>query len=170
MSKMPSTLDRRTLDISPDTRSSVFQPFKSQRVLACLLCQQRKIKCKIPSPPNRLSTTIPLLHRSNLTAGSRKFPCSNCIKARAQCVQTSQRQRKRRFSERTLLERLRKYEDLLRQNNITFETPNMDPAREKASLNTESNDESDDDHSEAVRLSSSAPSTTVKSENGYKAK
>lgn len=170
MSKMPSTLERRTLDLSPDTRSSVFQPFKSQRILACLLCQQRKIKCKILSPSNRLSTTIPLLHRSYLTTGSRKFPCANCIKSRAQCVPASQRQRKRRFSERTLLERLRKYEDLLRQNNIMFETPTMEPAREKESLNAESSYDSDDEHPELVRPRSSAPSATVKSENGYKAK
>ena len=170
MSKMPSTLERRTPDISPDTRPSIFQPFRSQRVLACLLCQQRKIKCKTLSPSDRLSTTIPLLYRLYLTTGSRKFPCANCIKARAQCVPASQRQRKRRFSERTLLERLRKYEDLLRQNNITFEPPNMDRARGKEPLNAESNDNSDDDHPEVVRLGSSAPSTTVKSENGYEAK
>ena len=82
----------------------------------------------------------------------------------------SQRQRRRRFSERALLERLRKYEDLLRQNNIMFETLNKDPAREKESLNAESSYDSDDRHPEVVRPGLSAPSTTVKSEKAYEAK
>lgn len=75
------------------------QSAKSQRILACVLCQQRKVKC------------------------DRKFPCGNCIKSRTQCVPAAQiqRQRKRRFPERELLDRVRKYEDLLRQNNISFE-------------------------------------------------
>ena len=85
-------------------------------------------------------------------------------------MQASQRKRRRRFSERALLERLRKYEDLLRQNNITIETSNKDAAREKESLNAESSYDSDDEHPEVVRPGSSAPSTTVKSESGYEAK
>ena len=161
--------------MSPDTPSSLFQPGKSQRVLACVLCQQRKIKCKIPLPshhPPPIPTTIhylPLRH-SYVTTGSRKFPCVNCIKSRTQCVPASQRQRRRRFSERALLERLRKYEDLLRQNNIIFETLNKDPAGEKESLNAESSYDSDDEHPELVPPRSSVPSTTVKSEKGYEAK
>lgn len=69
------------------------------RILACLLCQQRKIKC------------------------DRKFPCAHCIKSGAQCMSAAlaPRQRRRRFPERELLDRLRQYEDLLRQNNIPFE-------------------------------------------------
>ncbi|RYP71776.1 hypothetical protein DL771_004588 [Monosporascus sp. 5C6A] len=70
---------------------------KPQRVLACLLCQQRKIKC------------------------DRKFPWVKCIQASAQCVVAQERQRRRRFPERELLDRLRHYEALLRQNNIKFE-------------------------------------------------
>lgn len=73
---------------------------KTQRVLACVLCQQRKVKC------------------------DRKFPCINCIRSSAQCVPAinlGPRQRRRRFPERELLERLRRYEDLLRQNSIDFE-------------------------------------------------
>lgn len=71
---------------------------RPQRTLACVLCQQRKIKC------------------------DRKFPCSNCTKAHVQCVPQSlhQRKRKRRFAERELLERLRYYETLLHKNNINF--------------------------------------------------
>src|ERR1700743_1535518 len=72
---------------------------KSQRVLACVLCQQRKVKC------------------------DRKFPCANCIRSRAQCIPMTLtgRPRKRRFAERELLDRLRRYEELLRQNNVSFE-------------------------------------------------
>lgn len=74
-------------------------PPKPQRILACIDCQQRKIKC------------------------DRKTPCQNCIKSRTQCVPATQmkRERKRRFPERELLERLRKYEDLLRRNGVGFE-------------------------------------------------
>jgi hypothetical protein len=72
---------------------------KPQRVLSCVLCSQRKVKC------------------------DRKFPCSNCVKAGAQCVSAASitRQRRRRFPERELLDRLRLYEDLLRKNNIPFQ-------------------------------------------------
>ncbi|KAG5657463.1 hypothetical protein KAF25_006027 [Fusarium avenaceum] len=71
---------------------------KPQRVLACVLCQQRKVKC------------------------DRTFPCSTCKKNGAQCVPATQpRQRKRRFPERELLERLRKYEAIMRQNNVKFD-------------------------------------------------
>lgn len=78
----------------PSTRAS-----KPQRVLSCVLCAQRKVKC------------------------DRKSPCSNCTRIRAQCVSaaTIPRQRRRRFPERELLERLRYYERLLTENNISFE-------------------------------------------------
>lgn len=71
---------------------------KSQRVLACIACQQRKIKC------------------------DRKFPCANCLKACSQCIPASlvPRQRRRRFPERELLDRLRRYESLLLQHNVDF--------------------------------------------------
>ena len=84
---------------SPNTVASSQATAKPQRVLACLLCQQRKIKC------------------------DRKFPCGNCNKTSAQCVPATlaPRQRRRRFPERELLERLRRYEGLLRENNIDFE-------------------------------------------------
>lgn len=148
MSTVPPTLERRTPDMSPDTPSSTSQLLKPQRVLACVLCQQRKVKC------------------------NREFPCANCIKSRAQCVPATlaQRRRRRRFPERALLERLRKYEDLLRQNNITFEPLHKDSAREKEFLNAESGYDSDDGHPETVGPDLSTLSTTVKSERGYEAK
>jgi ribosomal protein L13E len=89
---------------SPSSSQPVNKP---QRVLACVLCQQRKVRC------------------------DRKFPCANCKKVGVQCVSAAlaPRQRRRRFPERELLERLRHYEDLLQRNNIPFEplhpTPNI---------------------------------------------
>lgn len=76
------------------------QSAKLQRVLACVRCQQRKVKC------------------------DRSFPCLNCRSSQAQCVPatvTTRSQRRRRFPERELLDRLRTYEELLRQNDIEFE-------------------------------------------------
>ncbi|RVD90247.1 uncharacterized protein DFL_001222 [Arthrobotrys flagrans] len=57
---------------------------KPHRILACVLCQQRKVKC------------------------DRKFPCSHCRRVGAQCVPAGlvQRQRRRRFPERELLDRM----------------------------------------------------------------
>ncbi|KAI1334248.1 hypothetical protein F5Y15DRAFT_297528 [Xylariaceae sp. FL0016] len=80
------------------TTPGIPHPLKPQRVLACVLCQQRKVRC------------------------DRKFPCANCIKHQAHCVPSTQnRPRRRRFPEKELLEQLRKYEDLLRENRIKFE-------------------------------------------------
>lgn len=73
---------------------------KERRVLACTHCQHRKIKC------------------------DRNFPnCSNCVKNGVQCVPANlvPKQRKRRFAERELLDRLRHYEGLLKTNRIDFE-------------------------------------------------
>ncbi|EUC32429.1 hypothetical protein COCCADRAFT_5836 [Bipolaris zeicola 26-R-13] len=72
---------------------------KPQRVLSCILCAQRKVKC------------------------DRRSPCSNCIKSGVQCVSaaTIPRQRRRRFPERELLDRLRHYERLLTEHDIPFE-------------------------------------------------
>ncbi|KAB8201785.1 hypothetical protein BDV34DRAFT_202042 [Aspergillus parasiticus] len=91
-----STQDSMTLHslaaVSP--RSATRPP----RVLSCVLCQQRKVRC------------------------NREFPCVNCTRAGVQCIPaTGARQRRRRFPERELLERLRRYEALLRQNNIPFD-------------------------------------------------
>jgi len=72
---------------------------KPQRVLACQLCQQRKVKC------------------------DRKFPCTNCIRGKAQCTPATllPRQRRRRFPERDLLARIRHYEAVLQQHKIDFD-------------------------------------------------
>ena len=83
--------------VSPPS-AQAHQSSKSQRILACILCQQRKIKC------------------------DRRFPCANCIKYKAQCIPATQsRRRRRRFPEKELLDRLRRYEDLMRQNGVEFD-------------------------------------------------
>lgn len=80
--------------------SRASKPATPKRVLACVLCQQRKVKC------------------------DRKFPCQNCTRLQAQCVPATltPRRRRRKVAEQDLLDRLRRYEDLLRQNNVQFES------------------------------------------------
>ncbi|KAF5534017.1 C6 transcription factor [Fusarium mexicanum] len=90
---------------------------KPHRVLACVLCQQRKVKC------------------------DRTFPCSNCVKHGVQCVPATQpRQRRRRFPERELLDRLRRYEELMKQNNVNFDPLHEDNGTEKSSPNDYNSD------------------------------
>ena len=55
------------------------------------------------------------------------------------------RRQKRKYPQRALLERLHKYESLLRQNNISFEPFFKNPAAEKESLDVDSGDDSDDE-------------------------
>lgn len=121
---------------------------KSQRVLACILCQQRKVKC------------------------DRKFPCANCIKHQTQCVPSTQtRPRRRRFPERQLLDRLRSYEDLLRQNKIKFE-----PLHKGSSPSVRSEDfqeESEDsgaEQPESERADGSSTTGSSKPKSEYEAK
>ncbi|KAF9887319.1 hypothetical protein FE257_010314 [Aspergillus nanangensis] len=89
---------------------------KPQRVLSCILCQQRKVKC------------------------DRNFPCANCIKFKAKCVPASlnPRRRKRRFAERDLLDRVRKYEDMLLQHKIGFEPLHAEPSTSWAEQDSDS--------------------------------
>ncbi|KAJ5622108.1 hypothetical protein N7528_005340 [Penicillium herquei] len=95
--RRPSNLSDSRAGQSPES------PRPRSRVLACVNCQQRKIKC------------------------DRKSPCANCLKHRLQCVPATQtRTRKRRFPERELLGRLRRYEELLRQNKIKFDPLHKD--------------------------------------------
>ncbi|PKS08817.1 hypothetical protein jhhlp_003426 [Lomentospora prolificans] len=74
---------------------------KLTRGTSCVLCQQRKVRC------------------------DKNKPCANCVKARVECrVVPPQppRRRKKRLQEKDLIERLRKYENLLSENNIRFES------------------------------------------------
>ncbi|TLD35302.1 C6 transcription factor [Venturia nashicola] len=101
---------------------------KRPRVLACVLCQQRKVKCN---------------HQS---------PCNQCIKSRVECIPTTlaPRRRKRRFTERDLLDRLRKYEELLRQNKIPFQALDKLSAGEEEATNADESDGGDDEPSPGV--------------------
>ncbi|KAG9254386.1 uncharacterized protein F5Z01DRAFT_674133 [Emericellopsis atlantica] len=128
--------------LQPPSASSVKT---TQRVLACVLCQQRKIKC------------------------DRKFPCSNCSKNQAHCVPATQsRRRKRRFPERELLERLRSYEDLLRQNKIQFEPLHRNLGTPNVKGPPHSNDASDDDRPDTK--TSASPQSTTKPETLFEAR
>ncbi|GJN85276.1 hypothetical protein PLIIFM63780_008840 [Purpureocillium lilacinum] len=67
-------------------------PHRHARVLACVLCQHRKIKC------------------------DRNFPCANCVKANVTCTpSTPAPARKRRRPNQDLQERLARCEELLKQ-------------------------------------------------------
>jgi hypothetical protein len=69
------------------------------------LCQQRKVRC------------------------DKSKPCSNCVKAGVECrviPPQPPRRRKKRISERDLVARLRKYEALLAQHGIEFESLGSD--------------------------------------------
>ena len=120
-----------------------------------MLCQQRKVKC------------------------NRAFPCSNCVRSQAQCVPTSAlapRQRRRRFPERELLDRLRRYESLLRQHKVSFEPLHRDPSsieEESGPAEVSGDEHSHGEEQPGVARSggrSSSPSTTTKSETVYNAK
>lgn len=74
---------------------------KITRGHSCVLCQQRKVKCDKQKPS-----------------------CGNCIKARAECIPsapTQPRRRKRKLAETDLVDRLRKYEHLLKTHGIKIE-------------------------------------------------
>ncbi|KAI1329212.1 hypothetical protein F5Y16DRAFT_367028 [Xylariaceae sp. FL0255] len=91
---------------------------KTRRVLACIACQQRKVRC------------------------DRQFPCNNCLKVGAKCVPATAapRRRRRMFPERELLERLRKYEKLLHRHDVEFEPLRSDPDAEQAGHHLDSDD------------------------------
>ncbi|KAJ5448398.1 Transcription factor [Penicillium cf. griseofulvum] len=100
---------------TPASASEQTVTAKTQRTLACVLCQQRKIKC------------------------DHTFPCINCVRACVQCKQAT-RQRRRRFPEKELLERLRYYERLLRRHNIKFD-PLHTPVTDSGSSGEEGRDD-----------------------------
>lgn len=120
---------------------------KPQRILSCVLCQERKIKC------------------------DRSTPCSQCVKANVQCVPASlaPRQRRRRFPERELLERIRHYEGLLQQNDIRFEPLHASGAKEDQKAGTSKPDA----RSKApvvTRVRSASSEVDSRSETIYEAK
>jgi hypothetical protein len=139
MSKVPP---KRELS-SEKAAASSQRSHAPRRVLACVLCQQRKVKC------------------------DRKFPCANCTRAQVQCVPATllPHRRKRRFPERELLERLRKYEDLLRRNEINFDPLHPEEvSREARAPSAEDHETSEDDGDGASNQG------VVKAERVYEAK
>lgn len=138
---LPQGDDGRSLQDAPQPR-----PSKHQRVLACTLCQQRKVKC------------------------DRRLPCANCVKSRTQCVPATlaPRQRRRRYPERALLDRLRGYEALLRQNDIPFDS--LQPAPCKDSSDTIVGDDSHDEQVAEVATELSVSSIALENKVGHQAK
>lgn len=68
---------------------------------SCVLCQQRKVRCDLQKP------------------------CSNCIRAQVECKVVAPqpaRRRKKKLHERDLIERLKKYEALMTQHGIDFDS------------------------------------------------
>ncbi|KAJ8071803.1 hypothetical protein OCU04_002117 [Sclerotinia nivalis] len=140
----PIPPDESISDMSPGT-STVTSSSKPRRVLACMLCQQKKVRC------------------------DRNHPCSHCVKSRVECVPATQlpRQRRRRFPERVLLDRLRKYEDLLRQNNIKFEPLHKDSAVGNESCQMKDHDDSDDEQLRTAGANASSASSAINLERAY---
>ena len=114
-------------------------PQRSRRILACILCQHRKVKC------------------------DRNFPCANCLRQNAKCVPaTAARRRRRRFPERDLLARLQRYEELLRQHNVAFD-PLHNPG---ANVEAQGSDgEASDDNLEASPADSTYEPRCVRANN-----
>lgn len=133
----------------PAQATSVGGSSKPHRILACLLCQQRKVKC------------------------DRKFPCANCSRSGAQCVPATllPRQRRRRFPERELLDRLRHYEQLLRNHNIPFEPLHKpQPSLGKGTDTSGGDNDRHDEHGSQAQAQSQSLSTGDKPDTDYKAK
>jgi hypothetical protein len=86
-------------------QSAPFEPdmsaMKLTRGTSCVLCQQRKVRC------------------------DKNKPCANCVKARVECrviPPQPPRRRKKRLQEKDLIDRLRKYESLLTENGVKFDS------------------------------------------------
>jgi hypothetical protein len=78
---------------------------KLTRGTSCVLCQQRKVRC------------------------DKNKPCANCVKAGVECrviPPQPPRRRKKRMQERDLIERLKKYESLLSEHGVKFESIGQD--------------------------------------------
>ncbi len=88
---------------------------KITRGHSCLLCQQRKVRC------------------------DRQKPCTNCIKARAECIPSASiilKRKKRKPTETDLVAKLRRYEHLLQKHGVKIDADDFhgDPtSRERLS-------------------------------------
>lgn len=111
---LPPAAQRYT-STSSTSNTLAGQAPRSRRVLACIECAARKVKC------------------------DRNFPCANCIKASKRCVPSTltPRKRRRKVAERDLVDRLHQYEGLLRQHSIDFEPLQRGPAKPSISQGSE---------------------------------
>lgn len=76
---------------------------KITRGHSCILCQQRKVRC------------------------DKTKPCSNCVKARAECVQRAfvpPRRRKKKIPATDIVARLRRAEELLKKHGVKLDYDN----------------------------------------------
>ncbi|KAK1969882.1 fungal-specific transcription factor domain-containing protein [Colletotrichum sublineola] len=98
---------------------------KLTRGTSCVLCQQRKVRC------------------------DKNKPCANCVKARVECrviPPQPPRRRKKRLQERDLVDRLKKYENLLAENGVKFDPIAVDlKASDRNSMNMDDEHQIDDD-------------------------
>lgn len=103
-----------TMSTNPPQTSEPPGPAPSPKITrghSCVLCQQRKVKC------------------------DRQKPCSNCIKARAECITATPslpRRRRRKLTEIDLAARLRKYEHLLKTHGVKIEEGDASQEPEEA--------------------------------------
>lgn len=85
---------------APEPEPNSYSAPKITRGHSCILCQQRKVRC------------------------DRQKPCSNCIKARAECVQstpTLPRRRRKKATDTDLMAKIRRYEQLLKTHGLKTE-------------------------------------------------
>ncbi|EFQ33167.1 fungal specific transcription factor domain-containing protein [Colletotrichum graminicola] len=98
---------------------------KLTRGTSCVLCQQRKVRC------------------------DKNKPCANCVKARVECrviPPQPPRRRKKRLQERDLVDRLKKYENLLAENGVKFDPIAADlKASDRNSVHMDDDHQIDDD-------------------------
>lgn len=103
-----------------------------------MLCQQRKVRC------------------------DKNKPCANCVKAGAECrVVPPQppRRRKKRLQEKDLIDRLKKYESLLSQHGVKFESIGQDLKGDGNGLDDVDELEGDFEYLKTSPEASASPST-----------
>lgn len=112
------------------------RPVENLKVLSCVICRRRKLKC------------------------DRRDPCSRCVKSSVECIYSDPvRSRHQRKPELVLITRLKHYENLLRKNGIDPNTIDSDNFDDSASiegeaentLNTDSLQGSSDIHNQATK-------------------
>lgn len=89
---------------------------KQSKAFSCIRCFERKVKC------------------------DKNHPCSGCVRAKVECVlriPAAPRRRQKTIADEDTLARLKHYEDLLRENNIDFETSHKTSLMTNPSSTTE---------------------------------